>query len=177
MPTKIIHLPQLRQTYGFDCGAKALQTVLVYFGIEVREDEVMKFANTSEDGTPVRGIVETAKRYGLTPDMRQMTIYDVKQYLDKETPVILVLQAWTEERVVNWELDWEDGHYVVAVGYTDDRVLFVDPSSFERTYLLYNELESRWHDVDGGGVRYDHYGIALFGKEPAFDEDEIIHMD
>lgn len=106
-----------------------------------------------------------------------MTIDDIKEYLKKSIPVIIVLQAWAKKRKVNWEKDWIDGHYVVAIGYTKDKVLFEDPSSFKRTYLKYDELEKRWHDVDVNGKKYYHHGIAIFGKKSQFNRDEIVHMD
>ncbi|MCF7820550.1 MAG: C39 family peptidase [Candidatus Pacebacteria bacterium] len=174
---KIIDLPQLRQTYKYDCGAKALQSVLVYFGIEVREDNIMKLAKTTKDGTSIQGIVNVANKYGLKTDSREMTINDIKNYIKKNIPVIIVLQAWTRNKKVVWEKDWVDGHYVVGIGFTKDRVLFEDPSSFERTYLKYNELEKRWHDVDVNGKKYFHHGIAIFGKSFKFEKEKIVHMD
>jgi len=169
-------LPRLRQTFNYDCGAKALQSVLVYYGIEVREDLLLKEAGTSEDGTMIDHLVSTAEQHGLQTDSKQMTIEDVKMYLDRRIPVILVLQAYKEDPQVDWEQDWEDGHYVVAIGYTEDKVLFEDPSSFEHTYLGYDELEKRWHDVDVVGQKYLHHGIAIYGAEPRFQPDELVHM-
>jgi len=174
---QIISLPQLRQTYSYDCGAKALQTVLVYYGIEIREDRIIRIAGTSKEGTPIKGIINAAKEYGLETDSRQMTIEEIKKYLKKNIPVIIVLQAWTKKKKVNWEKDWIDGHYVVAIGYTRDKILFEDPSSFERTYLKYDELNKRWHDADINGKKYFHHGIALFGKKPKFKKNKIVHMD
>jgi len=174
---KTITLPQLRQTYSYDCGAKALQSILVYYGIKVREDHIIKSAGTSINGTSIQGIIKVANKHGLKTDSRQMTINDIKEYIKQNIPVILVLQAWTEKKKVNWEKDWIDGHYVVAIGYTKDKILFEDPSSFERTYLKYDELQKRWHDVDTDGKKYVHHGIAIFGKKPKFNRDEVVHMD
>jgi predicted double-glycine peptidase len=38
----MIDLPGGRQTFDFDCGAKALQLVMAYYGLDVREDELME---------------------------------------------------------------------------------------------------------------------------------------
>ena len=174
---KTITLPQLRQTYGYDCGAKALQSVLVYYGIEVREDHIIKSAGTLKDGTSIQGMIKVANKHGLKTDSKQMTIKDIKEYIKKNIPVILVLQAWTEKENINWEKDWIDGHYVVAIGFTKDKILFEDPSSFERTFLKYDELNERWHNVDTDGKKYVHHGIAIYGKKPQFNRDEVVHMD
>ncbi len=106
-----------------------------------------------------------------------MSLDDVKSYVKKEIPVILLLQAWFENKKTNWVNDWSDGHYVVAIGYLKDKIIFEDPSSFKRTYLKYNELEERWHDVDSDGHKYFHYGIAIYGKPKKYDRDKIVHMD
>ncbi len=174
---KIITLPQLHQTYGYDCGAKALQAVLVYYGIEIREDYIIKYAKTSKRGTPIKGIINLAKKYGLKTNAGEMAIKDIKKFIKKNIPVILVLQAWAENKNIDWKKDWVDGHYVVAIGYTKDKIIFVDPFSFKRTYLRYNELEKRWHDIDTKGKKYFHFGIAIFGKPPKFKISEIVHMD
>jgi predicted double-glycine peptidase len=34
----MIELPSGRQTFDFDCGAKALQLVMAYYGVDVREE-------------------------------------------------------------------------------------------------------------------------------------------
>ena len=41
-----LNFPELRQTYNYDCGASALQGVMVYYGVEMREDVLMKEAGT-----------------------------------------------------------------------------------------------------------------------------------
>ncbi|MFH1451699.1 MAG: cysteine peptidase family C39 domain-containing protein [archaeon] len=173
---KKIILPQLRQTFEYDCGAKALQTVLVYYGIEEREDKIIKYAKTSKKGTSINGILAVVKKYHLKSVSRQMSIEEVKKFIDKKVPVILVLQAWTKKKRNNWESDWADGHYVVVIGYTKNKILFEDPYSFKQTYLKYDELEKRWHDIDKN-KKYFHHGIAIFGKKPKFKRNKIVHMD
>lgn len=174
---KILNLPQLRQTFNYDCGAKALQSVLVYYGFEIREDHIIKKAGTHKWGTPIKGIKKVIKEYGLKCTAKEMTIDHLKRYIDKNIPVILVLQAWRNKKKIGWEKDWIDGHYVVAIGYEKDKILFQDPSSFEHTYLKYDELNKRWHDVDTKRKKYYHYGIAVYGKTPKYKPTKLVHMD
>ena len=175
---KSIVLPQLRQTFNYDCGAKALQAILAYYGIEIREDHIIKETKTTKKlGTPLQGILDVAHKYGLKTDDREMSIEDIKNFIKKDIPVILMLQAWTNTRKMNWKKDWIDGHFAVAIGYTKDTILFGDPSSFERTFLKYTELENRWHDIDTDGEKYFHYGVAIFGKSPKFKPTKVVHMD
>lgn len=59
---KKLILPKLRQTYPFDCGAKALQSVLAYYGVFVREDKIIKLAKTNKDGTNIKGLIDVIKK-------------------------------------------------------------------------------------------------------------------
>ncbi|MCK9438997.1 MAG: cysteine peptidase family C39 domain-containing protein [Patescibacteria group bacterium] len=171
---KILEFPELRQTYNYDCGASALQSTLIYYGIEIREDSVMKMAKTTKEGTEIKNIIKVAKKYGLKADSRQMTIKDLKKFIDKKAPIIIPLQAWTNNKNIKWEDAWEDGHYVVLIGYDDKKFIFEDPSAFIRTYLTYKEFSKRWHDLDIDGKKYINHGIAIFGKKPKFKSKEII---
>jgi len=45
---KILEFPELRQTYEYDCGANALQGILAYYGMEIREELIIKSAKTNK---------------------------------------------------------------------------------------------------------------------------------
>ena len=45
---KIIPYPETRQVFNFDCGANALVSVLVFAGVEEREDRVALLARTTK---------------------------------------------------------------------------------------------------------------------------------
>ena len=51
---KIIEYPETRQVFYFDCGADALVSLLVFAGIEEREDRIMLLAGTTKSGTTPR---------------------------------------------------------------------------------------------------------------------------
>ena len=174
---KILEFPELIQNCEYDCGAKALQAVLAYYGIDVEESVVLRAVGTTKkSGTPIKGIENTLKNYGLKYKSGSMNLKDIKCFIDKKIPVILLVQAWTEKRHVDWEKDWNDGHFVVAIGYDKKRVYFEDPFSFERTFLSYDELNDRWHGVDDKGVREVRHGIAVFGRKPLFSLKRKVHM-
>jgi len=174
---KMLTFPELRQTYSYDCGAKAAHAVLAYYGIDARESDVIKEAGTTRAGTPIRGIAKVMRKNGLKCKAKPMTIEEVKKSIDLKRPVILVLQAWTEKKNIDWKKDWADGHYVVAIGYDRRRMYFEDPSSVLRTYLNYRELAERWHDVDTDNKKYVNYGIIIYGKRPRYSLKKRIHMD
>ena len=76
-----------------------------------------------------------------------------------------------------WEDDWNDGHWVVPIGYDSKYIHFEDPACQYRTFLSYDELNKRWHDIDTPDKKLFHFGISFYGKPERFDEYESIHMD
>jgi len=174
---KTIIFPNLRQTYDYDCGASALQSVLVYYGFEVREDEIMSASKTDRKGTTIQGIINTVEKYGLKYLAKTMDIAEVKSFIDKAIPVIMVVQAWANKQEIKSEDDWDDSHYVVAIGYDAHKIYFADPSSFKTVFLKYKELKKRWHGLDINKQKYINYGLAIYGKKHVFDPKKIVHLD
>lgn len=171
-----LNFPELRQTSDYDCGATVLQAVLAYYGREVSEEVVLKLAKTSkEEGTAISRILGTLEDFGLQFDKKVMTNSDLKMYLDKKIPVIILLQAWREEKI-DYARDFADGHWAVVIGYDNERIIFEDPYTFERSFLTEKELSERWHGQEDGQV-ITNLGIAVYGPEPNYDSKKLIHMD
>lgn len=175
---KILNFPLLRQTYEYDCGAKALHSVLIYYNIDVSEEEVMAITKTNQNGTPVKGIIKAAKHFGLKASEEILEVADLKKYIKKKIPVIVLVQAWPKEKVTNWRDHWDDGHYVVAIGYDRKKIYFADPYSILITYLTYKELKDRWHDIDSSVDRkYYNLGIPVLGNGKEYrNPKKIIHL-
>lgn len=174
---KILDFPTFRQTYNWDCGPSALQSILAYYGYEVREDKLIKMSGANRDGTSIAGIVKTLEKYDLKCKSESMNIEKIVEFINQKIPVILMVQAWTSKKEVDWVNDWVDGHFVIAIGYDEDKFIFEDPSSAYRVFLSYSELGERWHDVDTDNKKYFNYGIAVYGKESIYDHTALIHMD
>jgi predicted double-glycine peptidase len=175
----MINLHIGRQTFDFDCGAKALQTVMAYYGIDIREDELIKELGTGKDGTRVDKMISVAEARGFFVEARQgWTLREVKRYIDQGHPVIVLLQAWAERYMTlkDWRNDYDDGHYAIVIAHARGVLLFEDPSSFRRTWLREYEFLARWHDLDSGkNLKYEQFGMVLLGKEPMIHAPE--HMD
>jgi predicted double-glycine peptidase len=175
----MINLHISRQTFDFDCGAKALQTVMAYYGIDIREDELIKELGTGKDGTRVDKIISFAEERGFRVEARQgWTLRDVKHYIDKKHPVIVLLQAWADIYMTlkDCRNDYDDGHYAIVIGHVRGVLLFEDPASFRRTWLREYEFLARWHDLDSGrNQKYEQFGMVLLGREPMVHVPE--HMD
>jgi ABC-type bacteriocin/lantibiotic exporter with double-glycine peptidase domain len=172
----ILNFPNLRQTFEYDCGPTALQAVLAYYGIKIREELLIKYAKTSKkDGTRRRGMINVLKKAGLKHIAQKMTVVDLRKFIDKKVPVLVLLQAWSLKKK-DYSNSFSDGHWVVAIGYEKDRIIFEDPNSFSRTFLKDNELEARWHTKFVGETIFN-FGLAVFGRAGKYDSNDIIHMD
>lgn len=175
----MINLHVGRQTFDFDCGAKALQIVMAYYGVDIREDELIKELGTGKDGTLVDKMISVAESKGFRVEARQhWSIRDVKRYIDEGHPVIVLLQAWADRYMTlkDWRNDYEDGHYAVLIGYGKGVLLFEDPASFRRTWLREYEFLARWHDLDSNrNQKFEQFGMVLLGKEPV--KQTAKHMD
>jgi predicted double-glycine peptidase len=175
----MIDLPGGIQTFDFDCGAKALQLVMAYYGVEVREDRLIKALGADDKGTPVKNMIAVAEKNGFQVVAKSgFSLEEVKQYVDANHPVIVLVQAWADRymAIEDWRKDDDDGHYVVVIGYEGYIIIFEDPSALRRTWMTEEEFIARWHDVDPRTKeRLDHFGMVLLGKKPV--RKVLEHMD
>ncbi|MFP5213563.1 MAG: C39 family peptidase [Acidobacteriota bacterium] len=188
-PEHFLQLPLVRQSTDYSCGVAALQSVLYYYGEEIREDRLAKaLGTTSQDGTDYRKIISFSNKVFQNPDRRNlqmskqtdMTIEDLKLLVDAKKPTIVLIQAWANPGV-DWANDWEDGHYVVVVGYDDSNIYFVDPSTLGHyTYIPIPEFRDRWHDLDPStGEKLVHFGLVIGNddKVPTYRPKHIKRMN
>jgi predicted double-glycine peptidase len=179
LPPKVIRVPLVRQATEYTCGVSALQSVLGYFGEEFREDELAKQLHSDmKDGTKVAEIAGFARKHGFSVTIRTgMTIDDLKKLLNAHTPVIVLIQAWAEHKI-DYKADWDDGHYVVAVGYDRGNLFFMDPSTLgDYTYIPMSEFVDRWHDTDGT-TKLVHFGMILSKPgSPRYNSVEVKKID
>ena len=172
---RILEFPETRQVFNFDCGANALVSVLVFAGLEEREDRVAMLARTTHNGTSTTGILRVMQYYGLPYRAGQrMKVNDLRRGIDAGFPTLVTLQAYRESNRPYREL-WEDGHWTVAIGHDKRRILFEDPSAFHRTWLADEELHQRWHDMDRG-KRIRQWGCTVF-VNGQFKAGHHLHMD
>jgi predicted double-glycine peptidase len=176
----IIDMPSGRQTFNFDCGAKVLQLVFAYYGIDIREDRLIEELACDDNGTLVKNMKEAAERRGFRVlTTNNTTLEAVKRYIDDKRPVIVLVQAWVDREMTmkEWRQTNEYGHYVIVIGYEDDRIIFEDPASFPKTWMTGDEFLARWHYLDGRINRtVKRFSMVLLGKEPTVTK-RLDHMD
>ena len=172
-PPRLLPVPLISQARPWSCGAAALMAALVYFGVFDEAESVLDsdLHVNPEEGTTVVSIVGEARRFGLKAAAHtELTLDDLAREISRGAVVIAAIQAWPTDKIADWRTDWEDGHYVVVVGLSNDRVYVMDPSV--RTgyaYLHRNEFLARWHDYDMDGDRrvvWNRLGIVIEGGKP-----------
>lgn len=178
----LIRVPLARQDTDYTCGVTALQSILGYYGIDKRLDELSAAAKSNpEAGTRYINIANYAKSQGFAVNIRtNMTLDELKGYIDKRQPVLVVIQAWAESKSSYLSNQNEDGHYVVAIGYDKNNFYFMDPSTLGHyTYIPTEEFVSRWHDYD----TEDNVVLVRFGMimtkpiTTPYNPDEITPLD
>ena len=177
----VIELPTGRQTFDFDCGAKALQLVIAYYGIDIPEGELMKELKIDANGVSVQNMISVAEAKGFKVVAQSgFSLDEVKRLVDGGHPVIVLVQAWAARYMTleDWKADDDDGHYVIVIAHSGDIIVFEDPSSFHRTWMTEEEFIARWHDVDPRThQKLEHFGMVLLGKEPMPPQKILAHMD
>lgn len=178
----ILRLPLVRQSTGYTCGIACVQSILRYAGydFDIREDKLAEILQANpEEGTEYRSIVEylNSVRYSAEEKDSSMISRDGVQvfkaearenisleqlitFINEGRPVICALQAWGNPGETGDYSDvWNEGHYVIAAGYDDKNIIFMDPSTMgSYAYIPKTEFMTRWHDEDSNS-RLNHFGI------------------
>jgi peptidase C39-like protein len=175
LPRNLVPVPFVKQRTDFSCGNAATLALLrywrweLYAGIDERA-LYLPLETTHARGTepqPIAAFLSAAG--GITAEYRygDVTVEDLERAVDSRQPPIVDLQAWRDEQRP-WRDIWDAGHYVVMVGYDDERLFFMDPSTMvpgAYAYLPRLELDERWHDLAGDhDMQIDHMAIFAHGS-------------
>lgn len=169
----IIPVPIVYQSHNYDCGAAALRAVCQYYGVgpEDEDDFIQACETDPDEGTHPSDIIRAARRFGLRAFAKEgLSVDDLKKLIDLGRPVICAIQAYDSDNDLT---DHDSGHYVVAIGYDDQYILFQDPSikNNRRGRLSYEDFEKRWHDVDKNGKVLRRFGIIIWRNDMPEDVD------
>ena len=158
LPVNLVPVPVVTQRSNFSCGPAATLALLRYWRPDAygAVEEAALYApleTTDARGTEPEPIAELLRKSGLEAKYRHgdVTVNDLERAVDAREPPIVDLQAWTDHPIP-YRDTWDAGHYVVMVGYDDERLFFADPSTMSPhgyVFLPRAELEERWHDLAG----------------------------
>jgi predicted double-glycine peptidase len=178
---KLLNYPSVIQSSSDKSGVSAVQSVLAYYGENLKEEQLNdKLVNSDIDiieqsyVTSIENIIDFFMNKDYQIDSKNMNINDLINYIDRGIPVIMMIQAWGGK--TDYSDEWNYNHYVVAIGYTKKDIIFEDPNSFNTCRLSHTRLIERWHgrnDLE----KYTNFGIAIKGKKPEFDKNNWIEID
>jgi hypothetical protein len=139
----------LQQPDGITCGPTSATMVLHYFGHDVSLDQVrqatrtdwFKYKDQKIGMTIPDCVVEGLRQFGLYAIKRIGDINDIKSFVSKDHPVIVLLRSG--------EKTW---HYVVVIGYTKTEIIIANPSGGQREILQEDMFKRSWSfDTDMEG--------------------------
>ncbi|MBI3449887.1 MAG: C39 family peptidase [Acidobacteria bacterium] len=170
-----IAIPDVTQQTGYSCGPSCLESIARFYGVG-KEDEwefVRGLRMDHRAGSHPYQIRRLARSYRLhVREYNPMSFAQLHQELRWRHPVMLMIQAYGrarlgKRRLTRWRRnyipDWDDGHWVVAIGYDREGVFFEDPSiQARRGWLSRDELMCRWHDTGPHGRHLPFYGVAIW---------------
>ena len=171
---KLIRVPWCRQATGTYCCPAVMQSLIYYYCANnpkerfIRQDTLAKELETGEGGTSFCAVEKVAKRHGLqAKSYHNMGLHSLKSNLDRDRPVICSIQAW-RDFYIPYKCDWNDGHFVIAIGYDEKNIYFMDPSVLGNyTYIPILEFLERWHDLDVDEVtQLIQSGVAVWRDKP-----------
>jgi predicted double-glycine peptidase len=158
LPKNLVIVPLVQQKQDFSCGAAATLLLMHYWCVDVYEaatesDLYEPLRTTRARGTEPEPMVDLFRRSGLQAEYRtgSVQVEDLERAVIACEPPIVDLQAWSDH-AAPWRQTWDAGHYVVMVGYDEERLYFADPSRATPggyAFLLRSELDDRWHDLSG----------------------------
>lgn len=172
LPANLIPVPLYRQQTDYSCGDASTLAVLRYwdwdhYGTTPESDLYGPLQTTEQDGTdphPIEAFLNQQK--GMSAQFkRNATMADLESAVDHRQPCIVDIEAW-QDSPKDWATDWDDGHYVVLVGYDKDNLYFMDPSTDDQyAYIPKDQFMQRWHDVLGPqNEKVQHMMVAVQGS-------------
>jgi ABC-type bacteriocin/lantibiotic exporter with double-glycine peptidase domain len=133
-------LPIILQTRDYDCGPACVESVVSYCGWTVNADTLLRATRAHpRHGTDAADLVPILDAAGTRPTVDDELCRDeLCEHVERHGPAICPIRAY------------QDGHWVAVVGFTDCRVIVMDPASDVRAFrsLTWAQWMKRWWDLD-----------------------------
>jgi predicted double-glycine peptidase len=167
---KYLVVPIVMQEKNYSCGCACVNALLGFYGETMYpEEELCDLLDaTTAYGTSYKNIIEFFKKEGYYVFAKQgLVLEDLIRFLDHETPVLVALQAWSEQKDVDYSEKWNAGHYLVIIGYDKINFYFMDPSLINNYgYISIKEFFERFHDTDGeNNEELNQFGMLIMGPK------------
>jgi predicted double-glycine peptidase len=166
----IIRVPLCHQETPYSCGVACVQSILAGNGIIYTQDVLAeRLGQKPIYGTDYKKIITFMDMLGFHASFHiGMNIDLLKELISNGITPILILQAWKDIEI-DYAYDWKDAHYVIACGYDENRILFMDPWTLGNyTFIPINMLMKRWHDFDSSGNHSYQSGLIIHHEHLPF---------
>ncbi|MDD3263468.1 MAG: C39 family peptidase [Candidatus Nanoarchaeia archaeon] len=163
---ELINVPLIRQYSNYDCGAACVQSILGYFNFNVRLEDIIKtFKMNKNNCINCYEIPPFLKFFDIDSEIKKdFTIKELENCLDKNQPIMVALQS-NKPSNVKWKDCYNQGHFVIIIGYDKDYYYCMDPSTLGyRTFIDKKEFEKRWHDKDYYNEVVHNFAIIILNK-------------
>jgi len=161
---EIADFPVIKQPDQITCGPTSALMVLSYYQKTVTMDEIKVLTKT--EWVDVKGkplgmtspdyIARALRNYNLSVKMRVGNLEMVKHYVSQNKPVIVLVRS---DKVL-----W---HYMVVIGYTEDKVILADPGFGVRYEMTVSDFVNSW------GFSTDMYGNSVHTRCPFCTDGKI----
>ncbi len=158
-----IRVPLCHQETPYSCGVACVQSILAGYGIIYTQDVLAeRLGQKPIYGTDYRSILTFMNMLGFQASFQiGMSIDLLKALICNGITPFLLLQAWKNTEI-DYTYDWQDSHYVIACGYDESRILFMDPWTLGYyTFIPINMLMKRWHDFASSESHSYHSGLII----------------
>ena len=172
-----IPLPLTRQSTDYTCGAAAVLSIHGYFGENPLEvDLVSPLQLTSAFGTDRKSMESYFQSIGYEISVHEpMSLSNLKEYLSEGHPVLCLVQAWDNQK--DYTNYWGIGHYIIAIGYDQERIYFMDPWILGNYgYISIGEFMNRWHQQAADGTQVIQWGLAILKEKSIYNTDELKYI-
>lgn len=159
----VINIPISRQEKKYTCGVAVVKSIFNYFKTKISENKLSKILETTnKDGTNHNNIYKLISKICYCEQLEFLTMKDIEKFINKQYVMIVALQAW-DKSSSSYEDKWNSGHYAIIIGYDDNKIYFMDPSSTKYAFINKNDFFKRWHDADKEN-KLKHFSIVLHHK-------------
>ncbi len=181
---QFVEVPLIRQGTTYSCGIAAMHSLLRWasYDWDINDEYLMEDCGTTrENGTTYQSILAYIQKTGELEVtwQEEMTAEELKKVINNGGVVMMPLQAWeyketSPDEWVSFDAEdyrdyWASGHWVIACGYNDSGVLFMDPGTAGcYTAMTWADMEIRWHDspdyIDDNTpfIKYEHCGMVVY---------------
>jgi hypothetical protein len=152
-----------KQLHEGSCGPNLMREIILYKkGLDIPESDLIDISSCSKEyGTSVKAMIALADNFNLKYYIKHnSTISDLVYSINKNNPVIILIQEGQNYKSKDWSKIWNKGHYVGINGFDEQKkeIFYYDPLYGKTKAISYQNLDKVWHDKDLENI-YEHFGM------------------